>query len=302
MFKIVRIAGGIILLVIAIFILYNILCSPVRATYDITANTEYLSFSSPGGKENSFALQNANIMQFSDSLDSAFVGELVIREGTDVIFERVGEGPLSISLQITEAQMAKGSDGVIAVAEYANSNRQSLKIKNNAEIFLEGLAENYEKGIGLTIPFRGAPLIGHNLYEANLSTSTGALLNGTVSAYSQSFLSGERYTAMSFELLYGQSVSLSSKGSRSKGTGVIAITSDPGMKVIFTSNADYAVLERSGPGTMDLLPKLKPTVLDRFLQDRSLQIISILAGAIIVIFTIINFFIDTTRWFKRRSV
>lgn len=269
--------------ILVIFIIvYFIVSSKITTVFNITALTERIEFLVVDDNNSSWNFDGVNLINTAgEYIEKNFSGTLTLEKGDQIRIDRFASGPAYISIQNKENKPI----GKIRFDEMLNA-----KVIRNTflEIEIDSINTKAEKGITHILPIKGFITLGGDVdYEIN-GEGTGVLKEGEVNMQGFSSRRKNEYFQAGVEALkLGDELTFKKN---ELAVGFALIGDKPGIEVSYRVEAKEAIIIKTGP--VKIGHKISATLLDKFVNDRSFQALSIILGFLIVMSTILTFLMD----------
>lgn len=237
-----------LLLLYILFISARFLATP-DTLYNVTANSEIVTIDSY--QDSAFVpwrLESAKRYAACGSETSSMSGELRIARDTSMYIERVGSGPLWITLS---------SDSLAPVGYLLTDSNERIEL-SDCEAF-ELAASNTQS---YTLPIDGIMTVGGEVKEA--SVREPILHKGSVTISDKGALSRQYYQTDPYPLELGDKFFIKEPSVQS--SGFIYIDENPGINITYNGKGDVGVIQRYK--SEDIM--LKNSIWTKLAHDESL--------------------------------
>jgi hypothetical protein len=267
---------------------YLIALSKINTIFNVTANTERLEFTVSDNNNSSWNFNGVNILDvYGNYLYKKFSGSIVLSANSTIRIDRNASGPAFITIENQK------SNKLCLIKSDLDLSIKEIRAKF-LEIEVDSIQDKSSKGITHVLPIKGVVKLGGDTdYEIN-GESTAVLKEGIVSMQGISsirkneyFRAGTEPLNLGDELLFRHNPI---------AIGFVLIGERSGLEVSYRVEAREAVIIR--PGYEKSGYKISATLLDKFLNDRSFQTISLLTGVIIVLITLLTFGMDIFSFYQ----
>jgi hypothetical protein len=286
--RMVILIGKITLGISFVILLYLIALSKINTIFNITANTERLELTVSDNNNSSWNFNGVNILDvYGNYLHKNFAGSVVLSANSTIRIDRNASGPAFITIE------NRKSKTLCTIKSDADLSSKEIKA-NFIEFEVDSIVDKSTKGITHVLPIKGFVKLGGDTdYEIN-GESTAVLKEGTVSMQGVSSIRrNEYFRAGTEQLNLGDELVFRNNPI---AIGFVLIGEKSGLEVSYRVEAREAVVIR--PGYEKSGYKISATLLDKFLNDRSFQTLSLLTGAIIVLITLLTFGMDIFSFYQ----
>lgn len=277
-----------ILLACLAFMAFLVVSARITTVFNITAVTERFEVEMQDNKSNNWNFYDVKITDRNLAvLEDNFSGTLRLNPGVWVRIDRFGSGPAVIWLECKTGQ-------TIGKLKKDDAPTYQELTQTFIEIEIDSIVEKAARGITHIMPITGIARLGGDTDIEIYGEGTGVLKEGVVSMQGYSSLRDmEYFSAGSEQLRLGDEL-LFSKNEQAVGFALLG--DKPGIEVAYRVEAKEATLIKPGPVKKG--NKISATLLDKLLNDKSFQAISVLVGFLFVIFTILTFFMDAYIFYR----
>lgn len=256
---------------------------PIPTTFNVTVKTERLEYTTLDNNNSRLPLINFFAYNYNGDSLGLKNGSFQISRGSNVLVERVSNGPLLIQI--------KGANNKKAGVFYSENQDE---IEKEAENFIEFVVANpslrNKDGETILIPVSGDVVLGRTINYESYYSSTAMVKSGTITMIGRSLFGNHFFESGIYNLNIGDQFVIDNP--QSKAYGFVTINEESGM------TAAYRVVGKKGkiltPGPVDENSGyfITTSLLSRFLYDSFFQGISWSFASLILIATVIPFLTD----------
>jgi hypothetical protein len=230
----------------------------VPTTFSVTARTETLKLVTfDSGQRPSWYVSNARMYEMFDSVGRAVSGLFTPAAGSEVVIERISQGPMRI--------LCGTPDSATGAGVFQEDGHNSTDLLPSRVVFVVGpLRGNPEAVESSIFPLVGQIEVGRVL-EWVARRRSGVLREGKVSLIGHSIVGGFRFDAGGVELDEGDQFSVEDVSGPAYGQFIL--DERPGVTVVFRVKASRGVITRFGSLGYNLGTSAK----DRLAHDPVIQ-------------------------------
>lgn len=287
--RILKSALAIFLLILIVWIVWSFLFNRITTTFNVTANTERVKFTTMDSNNSRLTLYDATIANYDSVFLNNFEGSLELKNNVDVVIERISEGPIIISLSCRTCSS-------VGNLYSAKSDDSVYKADNYLDITIDDVQDKAQKGISYIFKIDGKIESGRNVALELIDESNAILRNGNVVMIGSSEYTNDYFQAGTTQLFLGDRLVFDNQ--QSKGFGFVVINERAGMEACYRVLAKEARIIRPGPIVENSGQVISATALDRLTNDPFFRGISFLIGVLITLFTALTFWIDVKTFSK----
>ncbi|MBT8316914.1 MAG: hypothetical protein HKP59_04765 [Lutibacter sp.] len=275
-----------ILFIVFVGIVLFIFFVPITTTFNITVDTERISYETLDKNNSRLIVMEAEIADEDAILSTNFSGTIDLNAGVKVTVERIAFGPISIIIESLNSK---------SIGKIYNGQDGELfhEATDYLEVYIYDVSEKTVKGQTYIFSIDGKVNLGRSVNLEIFGESTALLRNGDVKMIGKTFLSDDYFEAGSKELNLGDRLVFDKI--QSKTFGFVTINENPGMSAAYRVTAKEARVIKPGPQNDTSGYMISASLLDRFLKDRMFQGLSIFFGFLVIITTLITFVKDITK-------
>jgi hypothetical protein len=239
---------------------------PVPTSFTVSAITDGIRVATAAkGPKTSWFVGKARVLKSQDAGPTDFDGTVVVREGTDVLIERIGRGPLRIQCRPMNV-VSEGHGDDIPVAElYGRDDDGFLgTVKGQLAIRIDDLEARAASGDSLVLPINGSVQLGGDTRPD--VRHVAPLREGKVVLVGSTLFGDSHYSAGGSDLLFGDSVAIDTTQPM---MGLVMVDGEPSMKAVFRAVGMDAHISRYGSRGY----KVGTSLVSRVTSDESIQAI-----------------------------
>jgi hypothetical protein len=283
----IRLIFGLILIGVVALVAYLLVSAKITTVFNVTAVTERLEFKILDNNNSTWNFAGVKMLNRDvEVLEENFSGTLRIFSGTHIRIDRFGSGPAYIIIQNNDGQPI-GQKKMDEASVYQDITEDYL------EILLDSISTKAANGTTHILPIKGNIRLGGDIdYEIN-GEGTAVLKEGTVSMQGYSslrkneyFEAGTEHLKLGDELVFKEN---------EPAVGFARLGDQAGIEVAYRVEAKEATIIKPGPVKNGY--KISATLLDKFVNDKGFQAVSVLVGFLFVIFTMLTFFMDAYNFY-----
>lgn len=263
---------------------------PLSTTFNVTAHTERLLFRTGAAADVTFDLDAVSVFDGTNGEEHVFSGQFQVASHTDVVIERIAFGPLRLILEAS-----RGSTGT-----FFESDEPVGKASSYIEFSVPDPAARAEDGRTLLVPIAGEVVPGRDVGAGGGGT-TSILRSGTVTMLGRSILSNwfsttaGLFEAGTVELEAGDQ--FHAKGAETESYGFAVVDERPGLTAAYRVQGRRGIVSRPGPSASGY--SISVSLMDRILNDRLFQAVSLASAGILAVVTL---FTSVLHWIRFRRM
>jgi len=238
------------LVIIVPFVYQKFTTNPT--TFNVTAITEQIAVNTTDVPMSSWPVNNIELHTDCQS-DNAFsvqnfTGAIKLQHNVNVIFTRIAQGPLKVSLYIepndeTDEQTANKNREQPYVGDLFSEDEEYVKsLADCAYFYVNDIAERASSGQSVVLPVTGEISVGNEVRFLTESENP-VLREGEISILDRSFLIGEIYSVGPFNLKTGDSFKIL-QNKPVPNQGFVLANEDPALKLVFSAEGVKGVIKR----------------------------------------------------------
>lgn len=266
------------------FLTLKNLFKPVFSIFNVAANTERIELTVAEKPQSRLNFNEASFpFLFPKKPDTVLSGSIKIQTDTKIIFERISNGPLWITLKREDAK----SLGEI----YSPAEDLILRLGSSLDILIDSIEYKSQIGETFLFPLNGTVELGREIgFETFGTTSVLRAGEVTLTTSSISNVFGERdyFIGRKMNLDMGDNFMLEKPLSNS--VGFIRVDERPAIHVNYQVLGREGIILKAGPSRKGI--SVRASVVDKFINDSFFYLISIIVGCITFILAIISFYLD----------
>lgn len=281
-FMLMRAAAGVlvVLFIIAflVFVFY-----PLSTSFNVTVHTERLLFRTHTEGASVLDLSQVNVFDEATGTRGVFDGRFEVAANTDVVVERIAQGPVRITLE------AAGERAGV----YLQRDEQVGAAGSYVEFVVADPDARAQKGRTLLVPVSGTVEPGRDVGRGGTGT-TSILRSGKVTMLGRSVFS--QWFAPEAEVFEAGSVALDAgdqfrvEDAETEAYGFVVVDERPGLTAAYRVQGRRGIVSRPGPTTSGY--SVSVSFVDRILHDRLFQAFSMAFAALIALITLVTFVMD----------
>lgn len=276
---------GLGLFVITILIL---LFEPIDTVFNITANTERVKITTLKVNSSRLILEDVEIADVTEILDSSFNGSLQINPQVEVVVERVANGPVIIEFRSDHS-----------IGKLYNTENDFLRdAPDFFEVVIKDMDSRVLRGKTILFPIEGDIDLGRSVDFEISGEYNSILREGEIAMTGISGFFGERFDSGTKKLLLGDQVVFDKV--KHGALGFVTVNENPGIQVAYRLSAQYAKILKPGIKDSESGTKIKVRPLDRFLNAPVFQWLSLFFGSIVILLSIGSFLMDLKSFIKEK--
>lgn len=280
---------GLFLTFILLFIItINI---PIPTTFNVAVKTERLEFTTVDNNNSRLPLNNVQVYNYNGDSLGIENGSFQISIGSNVLVERISNGPLIIQIIGKDNQSA----GLFYSAEQDEIDK---KAENFVEFLVQNPSERTKNGETILVPISGEVVLGKTINYESFSSSTALVKSGTITMVGKSLLGNQFFESGSYNLNIGDQFRV--ENPESKAYGFVAINEDPAMTAAYRVLGKKGKILTPGPVEENAGYYISTTLISRFLFDSFFQGISWAIASIVILATTLPFLNDLEQFFFKK--
>lgn len=284
--------GRIFIIALFLFLLYVLFLAPITTTFNVAVNTERIEYTTLDKNNSRLILMDAEIANLDSILVSNFEGNIELNSNVKVTIERISSGPISIVLE--------NESGESVGKVYNGSNGELMyEASEFLDIYVYDIVKKTEAGQTFIFSIEGDVNIGRSVNYEIFGESTALLRDGEVKMIGKSFFSNDNFEAGSIALNLGDRLVFDDI--QSKTFGFVTINENPCMKAAYRVASKHARVIKPGPQNENNGYIISASFINMILNDRNIQGLIILIGAIIGLTTLITGVSDSKKIIKFKS-
>jgi hypothetical protein len=228
----------------------------VPTTYDINAETETLHMKSSNYSSVQWTIRDALMFRDFDSESENVSGLLSPSGNVDILFERIGSGPLRVRFL-----SSAGSVGSI----WDNDGKR-IDLGRRVSFVFQDLEQKAKAGNTILLPLIGEIEIGRSLSFDGMEQQA-ALRTGNIRILGTSLLNSTLFQAGSYPLEFGDDIRI--QPSQTPSFGLLVSSDQPGLKVSIRGRSTSAIVTRFG----SMGYEIRTSAYSRLKNDPVLQIL-----------------------------
>ena len=278
----------VITILIVLLLLYIFFFAPITTTFNVAVNTERIQYTTLDKNNSRIILMDAEIASLDSILVTNFEGNIDLNNNVKVSIERISNGPISI---ILENELGE------SVGKIYNGDNGELfyEASDFLDIYIYDIAKKTEEGQTFIFSIEGDVNIGRSVNYEIFGESTALLRDGEIKMIGKSFLSNDNFEAGSVSLNLGDRLVFDDI--QSKTFGFVTINENPCMKAAYRIASKQARVIKPGPQNEDNGYIISASYLNMILNDRNIQGLIVLLGAIIGLTTLFTGIMDSREKF-----
>lgn len=290
--KLKKNTGWILVLVLLLLLLYVLFIAPITTTFNVAVNTERIEYTTLDKNNSRLILMDAEIANLDSVLVTNFEGNIKLNTNVKVTIERISSGPINIILENEAGE---------SVGKIYNGNNGELihEASEFLDIYVYDIVKKTEEGQTFIFSIDGDVNIGRSVNYEIFGESTALLRDGEVKMIGKSFFSNDNFEAGSVTLNLGDRLVFDDI--QSKTFGFVTINENPCMKAAYRVASKHARVIKPGPQNENNGYIISASFINMILNDRNIQGLIILIGAIIGLTTLINGINDSKHIIKFKS-
>lgn len=282
--------------VLLIVLLYQTMINRVVTLFNVTAQTEIVSFYTRQKPISRVNLYGADIyFNGKDTVYHKFNGALELSKGVEVNIERLSKGSVYIDIEAIDAasvgKLYSGEDGTLV---YTGNDHLNIEIRNVDSLLNSGLS--------LVVPLSGKVELGRSIDIEINGESSPVLRSGTITMTGYSKLGDDFFVAGDEELFLGDCLTFEGHDNISTDAlGFAVINEDPSIHVSYRVESREAIVIKPGPKGRNTGYRISASLFDRFRYDSFFQSISLIFGVLVVVITLGDFIITLIQFKEGRN-
>ncbi|MBB4635894.1 hypothetical protein [Longimicrobium terrae] len=254
-----------VVMFLAFVIALIITFSPGKATFDITAETEYVRYLPQLDPAQHWPMDSVSLFGAEETTPRVVSGDLRFTDPVQVTLERRSGGPLLVKLEPTRERKQEGSDLALRIGVFREHGGESRTLYENAVIEIHGIeGRSIQRGKPIVFAVRGSLEVGRSV-QSEPDASLALLRSGKVTKFVRSLWGNGVVMAGSRELGIGDEVTIDRP--LSPELGLVRVDERPAMSVAYRADARSVRVGR--PGGSDY--RIRMYAVERVLADPMLQ-------------------------------